>query len=231
MVAALALGAGAVISHKLTAPKRAAGASGRDFAARIQDLARADREEAIFQAAQNGEAVAWPTTTVDGVGVVPWDYFAIGRALVAGDEEDDFLRMPCSGPLALRLAELFGARLPGPSDVDAIYNAAAVRLVGDGMGPPYDGSMMSVRRFVIYDTQTQHELARVLATTADGLRAGHRKDVLGTHPASYYGRPSAEGERLAFYGLFDAEGQPYQRDNGAHEASYADGSHGVRLIT
>lgn len=196
--------------------------NGSDFCEQIRALPRLpDREDAIYDAVARGDFVSWDWFEVQISGrkiIVASDYLAIG-------DVDDFVRMPCGGDTAERIVKPLGYRLPTQAEVDAIYAAADVKLVGEGMGAPWDASMMSIDRIVAHDKATEKARAGRL-----GLVAGHRKDILGVRPRKQTDRPGPFDPVLAFYGLFDAHGHPIQRDDGAHEPSYSDGTHGVRFV-
>lgn len=228
---------------------------GSDFCDEIRSLHRLpDREDAIFDAVKRGDIVAWdwfelevpPASAIaasTGGGktiMVAADYLAIG-------DVDDFVRMPCSGPLALRICELLGYRLPTEAEVVAIHHAADIKLPAlpwgtkatarrDGSiitGDPYGALMLSVERLEAHNAEIEkHRAGRI------GLCAGHKKDVLGVRKARAGDVLVARGQAtigvtdvLAFCGWFpgDADAE-IQRDDGAHEPSYADYSHGVRFV-
>lgn len=199
---------------------------GSAFCDHIRALRRLpDREEAVFAAAAAGCYVPFAFTRVR-VGsrflLVANDYFSIGTP-------EDLVRVPASAPLAARLCALLAYRLPTEEEVDAIYAAADVRLEFYGWGErpthrpdgsviagnPYAELMLSVERF--------EEHSAIIDAQLDGrggLVAGHKKDVLGELAGM-----------LLFYGGFDRSGRRIQPNNPrAHEKTYADYSHGLRLV-
>ena len=199
-----------------------------------------DREDAVRAAVRASYHFAWSFVRVelDGYALdVALDYFAIG-------ELDDFVRVPVSGPLALELAELLGGRLPTEREVVAIHRAADVKLAAAPWGSrptpglpsssdPYGAAMLTVERF-----EAHNALIEVALAGRCGLVAGHKKDVLGVRKArvgdylvNHHGAVVGETDVLAFCGWFSGAGDAeIQRDDGAHEPSYADYSHGFRLV-
>lgn len=228
---------------------------GSEFIEQIRFLPRLpDREVAIYQAVSDGCFVGWEFTRVGQISVAN-DYLSIGTC-------DDFVRVPCSGPLALRVAEAFGGRLPTQAEVDAIYQAADVRLAAETWGEratptangspmpgnPYGALMLTVERFVAHNALIEQALAKhdMEITLAGDYRdhevgsrliAGHKKDVLGVRKAKVGDYLVRHGQAvvgvtdvLDFYGWEDANGHSIQPDDGAHEPTYADYSHGVRIV-
>lgn len=170
-----------------------------------------DREDEIWKAVNNGFAILWPTKTVGSISVA-FDYFSIG-------DPSDFVRVPVSGPLALRIADHFGARLPTKDEVDAIWRGADVKLAPLPWGPPYDESMLSVERFVEHNARIEVQRLRMGRT---GLVAGHKKDILGV-----------KNGNVVIYGWHQLDGVPIQGpvpNDHSHSADYADYSHGLRLV-
>lgn len=175
--------------------------TGSAFISSIRHLPRLpDREEAIFAAVAGGGAVEWPWVRVGAVEVAA-DYLAIGTI-------DDFVRVPCSGPLALRVAAELGGRLPTEEEVDAIWAAADVRLVAEPWGErptpdatgapmpgnPYGALMLTVERFVAHEKRidqalAKHDMDLLLAgdyrdhEVGSRLIEGHKKTVLGVRRA------------------------------------------------
>lgn len=179
-----------------------------------------DREDAVLAAVQAGQHVAWPLVEVPvpiGQGTlvirVAADYLAIGV-------ESDFVRVPVGGRTAQRICDLTDSLLPTPRLVDLVWRAADVRLAPQPWGPPYDASMLGVDRFA----QHNQRIEKVRGGRA-GLVAGHKKDVVISN------RLVSQPKQVAIYGWHTPQGVPIQPLSLIHEATYADYSHGIRLIS
>lgn len=144
------------------------------------------------------------------------DYLAIGS-------DDDFVRVPVTPLLAKALADRYGLALPTRKLVDHIYQQAEVRLAGRGLvQTKQDQNYMQGNGFYLKHNDL---IERQLGGRGQGaLVAGHKKDII----VSRYAETHPGG--LDLYGLFDANGNPIQKDP-AHENTYVDYSHGVRFIS
>lgn len=193
---------------------------GTDFMAQIAGLPRIpDREDAILEAVRAGNTRPSPMVEVSttwgghvGTISVSSDVFAIGQ-------QDDFVRVPVSGPTAQRIADLLGAVLPTTRISDLVWHAATLRLPPLPMGPPYDASMLSVARFGEHDRRIEQQRAG-----RGGLVAGHKKDIVLTE------RLVQRPKQVAIYGWHLPSGTPIQPLSLVHESTYADYSHGLRLV-
>ncbi len=129
--------------------------------------------------------------------------------------EVDGVRMPVDLREAHRIANELGMRLPTPEMVDAIWEAADVRLTPIYMTP--DGTMTTMPVFIEHDRLIDEQLG-----DREGLIAGHKKTIVD-HPV--------DSATVAIYGWFHPNGvrvQPYNaRDHGW---DYRDYSHGLRLV-
>lgn len=200
---------------------------GSEFCDLVRHLPVPDRERAVYDAVARGDCYFGGCTTICEEAstrpiTVADDYLAIGSAL-------DFVRMPVSGLLAVRICALLGMRMPTVHEVDAIARAADVRLVprpctswGAGRGGKWgDRRMLSVEWFEQHNQVIEQQLAHATRDLVDGygLIAGHKKDVVG-----------CDGKRVEIYGWPELDGHDIQPDSRIHEASYADYSHGLRLV-
>ena len=208
-------------------PPRAPDATGgRAFLARTAGLSRAQREEAILQEVLAGNVpdflrqmpeIEVRLRTADGrevvgrVKVLP-DYLAIGA-------NEDHVRIPMSPLTAQRIADALGCALPTRKLVDDVYRQAGTRLTPKPL--PAGPQMMSND---YYRRHADAVDAQLPGGWPGGIVAGHKKDVvvsaqLATHPG-----------RVAIYGWHQPNGKPIQGLSTVHEETYADYSHGVRLI-
>lgn len=194
--------------------------SGSEFLAATANLSRDAREESIFDAVVRGVVpsfvhqfadVALEHDSLRGLVRVSLDYVGIGT-------DDDFVRIPMSPITAQRLADHFGYVLPTRWLVDAIYQAAALKLEPRPLPP---GSQMMSNDYY----RRHHELVEKQRAGRGGLLvAGHKKDVVVT--PQLVKRPT----QVAIYGWHRLNGKPIQPLSLVHEASYADYSHGIRFL-
>jgi hypothetical protein len=210
-------------------PARPAGAlAGSAFIAATDALSRPAREARILDELSRGNLPdferAFVAVTVYATGpslaphvatyrVAP-DYLAIGS-------DADFVRMPMDPLTAQRLCDLYGCSLPTRRMVDQISRAAAVRLapIPQTPGP----QMMSNAYFA------RHQALVQAAFDAQGgalgaLTDGDKKDVVVSNLLL------AHPDRVAIYGWHRLDGTAIQPLSTVHENTYADYSHGVRLV-
>ncbi len=204
-------------------PPRPDGAvTGSAFYARVESLGPAEREEQMFQEIVSGNVPACVRGVHDVAVIdkksgkratvrVTGDYLAVGS-------DDDYLRTPMSPLTAQRIADQLGCLLPTKKIVDDIY-ALARRQVAIPIPPP-DRTMVLMPRFRQHSTLVDQHLVGALGD----LLAGHKKDVVITR------RLAEVPQRVAIYGFFKADHTPWQTLQLPHEDSYADYSHGIRLV-
>lgn len=208
-------------------PPRAAGApSGSAFLNATKYLTRAKREEAILAQLAAGNVPAFlrefRTVTATAVGadgkthtctyrVLP-DYLAIGT-------DADFVRIPMGSRTAQKVADLYGASLPTRRMVDQIWKASSVKLSPIPLPP---GAIMMTNYY--YGLHHQKVEAKRKPFPLGALTAGHKKDVVISN------RLLASPARVAIYGWHWTTGKPIQPLSTVHEHSYADYSHGIRLV-
>jgi len=138
------------------------------------------------------------------------DYLALGS-------DRDHVRVPMGLPAARQIAARFGMSLPTPKMVDAIWAQSDVRLPPAPMqaGP----QMSSTDYFLRHNATIEGQLGR-----AGGLVSGHKKDVV------IASRMQNNPGRVAIYGWHRRNGNPIQPVSTVHGATYADYSHGIRLV-
>lgn len=210
-------------------PRPADAVSGSEFLARTQGMSRAEREEAIAQEILRGNVPDFlregRPVTVTGRGAdgqthtaelsVAPDYLAIGS-------DDDFVRIPMTPATAQRIADATGASLPTSRMVDEIHRGAEAHLTPQPIPP--SAQMMSNGYYGRHQrmVEGQREQAGIPNGT---LISGHKKDVVLSE------RLAQRPDKVAIYGWHQANGKPIQPLSTVHEASYADYSHGVRLVS
>ena len=213
-----------------TLPARPADApTGSEFLARTAQMSRADREEAVLQEVLSGNVPdslrQMRPVTLTGRGadgrahtaeiMVAPDYLAIGS-------DEDSVRIPMTPRTAQRIADATGASLPTSKMVDAIYRGADQRLTPQPIPP--SPQMMSNGVFAQHEALVDGQVAR-RGTSPGALIAGHKKDVVLSE------RLATRPDKVAIYGWHQTNGQPIQPLSTLHERSYADYSHGVRLVS
>lgn len=202
--------------------------AGSAFMTRTANMSRAQKDQAIIDAVTSGNMpdflrsfrdVTVTKTLSDGRShtitykVMP-DYLAVGT-------NDDFVRVPMSSTAAQRIAERFNCILPTTQMVDDIYRNAQTRLAPQPMPP---GASMTTNEYFAEHQRRVEQAARSAGHTNGQLIAGHKKDIVISN------RLNSNPGRVAIYGWHQTNGRPIQSLSTVHEASYADYSHGVRLI-
>ncbi|MGE0173120.1 MAG: hypothetical protein AB7T49_10055 [Oligoflexales bacterium] len=190
---------------------------------KISNLSPQAREYAIYREVLRGNVPSFLRQMVPinisedpNVDVVIWampDYLAIGS-------DEDFVRVPVNLLTASKLAEDFGLSLPTPKIVDIIYDQAAVKLQPITFRPGHD--MDSAEYILAHNQAIQEQLNGPFPHL---LMAGHKKDIVLCQ------RMMRKKGSIAIYGWHKSAHDPIQPLSTAHSASYADYSHGVRLIS
>lgn len=226
----------AILALPLLLPPRPSDAeTGSAFAARVAELDDSSRYAAARDQILAGNVPDFlrdlvPVTLegTDSAGgprevtlFVTSDYLAIGC-------DDDHLQMPLDFLTAAEIARHTGFALPTPRVVDAIYEEAALRLEPIPL-PPGNG-MRSMAYVLEHKARVAAELDEQLDTGGAGawlpgeLVAGTNKDVVLTKELR--ARPGQE----AIYGWHTSDGKPIQSLSLYHGSTYADYSHGIRLV-
>jgi peptidoglycan hydrolase-like protein with peptidoglycan-binding domain len=227
---------GAVGARATGIPPRPPNAeTGSEFAKRIMNMRGPERERAILEEIEKGNVPDFlrnlkPVTTTfrgpDGKTHTA-TYYVMPDYISIGSNEDN-IRIPMSAITAQKIADKFGMTLPTAKMVDDIYASAQTKLVASPRDDwKYgDGRMQSTASYLAHDRTIDEQLG---GRQPEGIVAGHKKDVIISN-----GLEQNPG-KLAFYGWYDANGRPIQgapgRASFAHEPSYADYSHGVRLVS
>lgn len=160
-------------------------------------------------------AFATGAETSGDVIYVSEDYVTVDGVITpgaAGSTSDQFINVPS-------ILSSTGTRLPTAREVEAIYSYAqngGVALGFQAQTP--DSTMTSASAYQTANINTIQQLESLGNPT--GLRAGHRKDVVGF----------ANGQ-VAIYGAYDRNGDRIQPYSTVHGQTYADYSHGIRLVS
>lgn len=143
--------------------------------------------------------------------------------LIVGTD-DDRLRIPLFPLTAQKVADAWNCVLPTTKLVTLVWNAAPSKVPPQPWGPPYDATMTSTDRIVAHNKRVEDNIVR-LGIDATRLMSGHKKDVTLTN------RLVTQPDRVAIFGWMQPNGRPIQPLSLVHEATYADYSHGIRLIS
>jgi hypothetical protein len=219
----------------LRLPPRAANApGGAVFGASISTLPRGEREEAIAREVLAGNVpeflrVMVPVRVsglVQGspksltIHVLP-DYVAVGA-------DSDYFLIPMSPILAQRIADSCGCVLPTKKMVDSVYAAAAVKLAPKPITP--SGAMITVPVFLAHNDSVRLQRWPLLGAFPQGrLVGGTKKDVIISNKITTALKPSVP-KPVVIYGWHQLNGLPIQPVYNGHEETYADYSHGIRLV-
>ncbi len=143
------------------------------------------------------------------------DYLSLGA-------DDDFLLVPMGLDTALAVGARFGFTLPTRRIVDLIYRQSKVQMKPQPL-PPGD-QMRSSEYYQLHDSLVKEQRA----THDSGSRvliAGHKKDLILSP------RLWSQPGKVAIYGWHRNADSPIQPLSTVHGATYADYSHGVRLVS
>ncbi len=145
------------------------------------------------------------------------DYLSIGT-------NQDYLYMPVTPILAQKIAELTHCSLPTKKLVDIIYQHAKIRLEPQPIPPTK--AMTTVPVFEKHNLLVQDQLSNLNRTHLNSLLvAGNKKDIILSN--KIYGENSA---KVVIYGWHKTDGKPIQPVYNKHSNTWADYSHGLRLV-
>lgn len=206
-------------------PARADGAlTGSQFVARARDVSGPQRDALVRSELLAGNVPAFlrhlEAVTVGGNGtevticVLP-DYLALGS-------DRDFVFVPMGLEAALEVAGRYGFVLPTRRMVNAIYEESTVRL---NPQPLPAGDQMRSTAYLAHHNQMIGEQRVARGAALGELTAGHKKDLVLTP------RLWTTPGRVAIYGWHRDSHAPIQPLSTVHGASYADYSHGIRLVS
>lgn len=147
------------------------------------------------------------------------DYLSIGS-------NDDFIRMPMNPHTAQTIADKYDCTLPTKKMVHDIWSKADFKINPHPHGPPYDASMESSERYLWHENTIKQQF-KDLNISIGSFISGIKKDVVITNKLT----PNNPNKRVAIYGWIQPDGIAIQGLNpSSHEDTYADYSHGIRLI-
>jgi hypothetical protein len=207
---------------------------GQAFIQQISSLDRDTRETQIFLQIMAGNVPDFlrqlvPVTVNAIIGgtnhtvtfyVTP-DYLAVGS-------DEDYFLTPMTPLLGQKLADSLNCTLPTKKMVDAIYQAATVKLPPQPIAP--SAAMITVPVFAQHNDSVWSLRQPLLDTHPLGeLVGGTKKDVIISNKI-YYNLKATVPHPVVIYGWHYLSGTPIQPVYNGHEQTYADYSHGIRLI-
>jgi hypothetical protein len=156
------------------------------------------------------------------------EYYVTADYVSVGCDSDYFL-MPMTPILAQRIANFLECTLPTARMVDQIYRAAQLKLPPQPIPP--DAEMISAARF----WQHNDSVRTLRGPMADqfplgSLVGGTKKDVI-IDQKIYSSLKSKVPKPVVIYGWHRLDGNPIQPVYNGHGETYADYSHGIRLIS
>lgn len=217
----------AALRESLALPPRPANApTGSQFLEQTKGMSRAERELAILEAISSGNVPDFlrqfktiDVSMTDSGGIVHRGQLKVLPDYLAIGSDQDFVRIPMNPLTAQRVADRLGSSLPTRKLVDEIYQQAEFRVAPRPL--PAGAQMMSND----YTLRHQREVDRqTIGIPLGRLIAGNKKDVVISN------RVEQHSGRVAIYGWHQPDGKPIQGLSTVHENTYADYSHGIRLI-
>jgi hypothetical protein len=205
--------------------------SGSELLNLIRKLPRKEREDILLEQFKRGnipnflrQMIRVSDSQKIGNKMVQIHYYVLPDYLALGSDNDYFL-CPMTPVLAQKIANESSCILPTRKMVDQIWDAATVKMRPKPI-PPSD-KMITVPVFEQHNNQVWEQRKTFLSTYPLGsLVSGHKKDVILSNKitgASWSGN-------VVIYGWHYKSGKPIQPLYGGHADSYADYSHGIRLI-
>lgn len=228
-----------VLQHSLHAqtlnlpPRPANAPSGTEFVNLITPLSLTVRENTIFAQIASGNVPTFlrtlvpvtSSTVINGTThtvtcyVTP-DYFAIGS-------DADYFLEPMTPLLAQRVANLLNCSLPTRKLVNTIWTNAVVKLAPSPISP--SAAMTTVPVFAQHNSTVLGQRNAVTNSHPLGaLVGGDKKDVVIS--TKIYTNFSGPLKPVVIYGWHQLNGSPIQPLYNGHEETYADYSHGIRMV-
>ena len=203
--------------------------TGNQIAEHLTPMTLADREAAVCAEIFRGNVplsarALVPVTVTATIGrrTRTAVYHVAPEYLMLGSDEDSFL-MPMTPTLAQRVANRLGCVLPTRKMVNAIWAAAPVKLAPSPIPP--SPQMTTIPVFWDHNLTVRGQRAALLpAHPLGALAGGYKKDVVMTPQLA--SRPG----KVAIYGWHRLDGSPIQQLYLGHGDTYADYSHGIRLV-
>jgi len=215
-------------------PRPATAPKGQAFINQIWSLSREERENAIFAQVMQGnlpdflrQLVRIEVTATSGTKTDTVIYFVTPDYLAIGADEDYFLT-PMTPLLAQKIADSLKCSLPTKKMVDDIYLHATVKLRPQPIAP--SAAMITVPVFAQHNDSVWSLRAPLIPAHPLGeLVGGTKKDVIISNKI-YKDLKATVPKPVVIYGWHQLNGVPIQPVYNGHEETYADYSHGIRLV-
>jgi len=218
----------------LNIPKRPANANeGSEFVAQVTGLSITDRETAVVREILSGNVPSFSrklrslkiSQTVDAK-KYELIYFSVCDYMAIGSDQD-YLYISMTPTTAQYLADKLNCSLPTKKIVDNIYANSEMKLSPQPI-PPSD-KMTTIQVFKQHTDSIKQQISQLeFDRSANSIIAGHKKDIIISN--NVYS-PDRNYARVVIYGWHLSENNPIQPVYNGHIATYADYSHGVRLIS
>ncbi len=220
-----------ILAQTLPLPTRPQEAlSGSEFKNQVEQLSLENREAEIYSHIMAGNVpdflrqlvpISFSKTIDDSVYNVT--YFVTPDYLAVGSDSNYFL-IPMTPILAQKVADSLSFTLPTKQMVDQIWNEATAKLSPSPI--PASSEMTTIPVMWDHNITVKAQRAEQLSEEPLGaLVAGHKKDVIISN--RIYGNSS---NRVVIYGWHYLSGTPIQPVYAGHGETYADYSHGIRLV-
>lgn len=235
VLAGLLVTTGQAVSQTLNVPPRPAGApTGSQFINIITPMALTERENWIYAQVVRGNVPDFqralvPVTvsaTISGTRHTA-TYYTAPDYLAIGTDEDYFLE-PTTPLLAQRLCDVLGCTLPTRLMVDQIWTNAAVKMAPQPIPPSADMTTVPVFAQENDMVRTQRD-SFTNSFPLGALVSGDKKDVV-ISTLIYSNLHSGVPNPVVIYGWLYTTGVPIQPLYNGHAQTYADYSHGIRLL-
>ncbi len=224
-----------VNSQTLPIPPRSPDAlSGSAFVSVIWSMPRDQREEQIYSQIISGNVPqfmrqlkpVYAAVNIAGNNHTA-TYFVIPEYLAVGSDSDYFLT-PMTPLLAQRICNSLNCTLPTKKMVDQIYSTAPCKLRPQPIPPT--AQMITVPVFSQHNDSVKALRIPALTQYPFGtLVGGTKKDVIISNYI-YQNLKTNVPKPVVIYGWHQLNGQPIQPVYNGHEETYADYSHGIRLV-
>jgi hypothetical protein len=231
LVLSFALALVSTPAQTLNLPPRPANApNGTQFTNLITSLSREEREEQILNEILSGNVPDFLRTlipiTVSGSGHTG-TYYVTPDYLAVGDNSDYFL-CPMTPLLAQRLCDLLCCTMPTRKMVNQIWTNASVKLNPQPITASPEMITVPVFAWHNFMVRTQR-IAFTNSFPLGALVGGDKKDVI-ISARIYTNFATAITKPVVIYGWHYPTGAPIQPLYNGHEETYADYSHGIRLV-
>ena len=212
-------------------PRPADALTGSAFEQLVRNFSLTDRENEIYAQVLSGNVPDFqrnliPVTFENTLNsrVYEVTYYVLPDYLAVGSDSDYFL-MPMTPVLAQKICNWLGFTMPTRKMVDQIWSQATVQLAPAPIPPSPE--MTTIPVMYDHNQMVWSQRQEVIADHPLGeLVGGTKKDVVISK--TIYGNPPPN--RVVIYGWHYQNGTPIQPLYSGHSETYADYSHGIRLV-